>query len=53
MSGTSTVDRREAEDHYNAYLRMRRQPSPTFSALTLIYRDQFGQERWAVNYLKT
>ena len=37
--------RREAEDHHDAYLRMRRQPSPTFAALTLIHRDQFGRER--------
>ncbi len=45
MSGTPTVGRRESEDFYDAYLRVRKRPSATVVALVLIHRDQFGRER--------
>ena len=45
MSRTPTVGRREGEDFYDAYLRMRDRPTSTFAALVLIHRAQFGHER--------
>ena len=40
--------RREGEDFYDAYRRVREQPTATLTALVLIHRDQFGRERRAV-----
>ena len=40
--------RREGEDFYDAYRRVRERPSPPLAALVLIHREQFGRERRAV-----
>ncbi len=40
--------RRQDENFYDAYCRVREQPSGTLAALVLIHREQFGRERPAV-----
>ena len=42
------VGRREGEDFYDAYRRMRERPTARLAALVLIHREQFGRERRAV-----
>ena len=42
------VGRREGEDFYDAYRRVREQPTATLTALVLIHCEQFGRERRAV-----
>ncbi len=37
--------RREGEDFYDTYVRIRARPTATLAALTLIHREQFGRER--------
>ena len=39
------VGRREVEDFYDAYRRVREQPSAMVVALVLIHREQLGRER--------
>ncbi len=43
--GLVEAGRREGEDHYDAYLRMRHEPTATLAALVLILREQFSRER--------
>ncbi len=44
------VARREGEDFYKAYRRVRERPSVTLTALVLIHRAQFGRERRALTH---
>ncbi len=39
------VERRDGEDFYEAYRRVRERPSATMAALVLIHREQFARER--------